>query len=50
MQTRTIGQNGPEVSALGLGCMGMSGSYGATERREAIATIHAAVMQRLRPE
>jgi aryl-alcohol dehydrogenase-like predicted oxidoreductase len=43
MQTRTIGQNGPEVSALGLGCMGMSGSYGATDRREAIATIHAAL-------
>jgi aryl-alcohol dehydrogenase-like predicted oxidoreductase len=34
---------GPEVSALGLGCMGMSGMYGPADRAESIATIHAAL-------
>jgi len=38
-----LGADGPEVSALGLGCMGMSGSYGPSDRGEAIATIHAAL-------
>jgi aryl-alcohol dehydrogenase-like predicted oxidoreductase len=43
MQTRQLGQNGPTVSALGLGCMGMSGMYGPADRQESIATIHAAL-------
>ncbi|RYD24849.1 MAG: aldo/keto reductase, partial [Lysobacteraceae bacterium] len=43
MQTRVLGQNGLEVSALGLGCMGLSFGYGpATDRSEAIALIRAA--------
>lgn len=42
-KTRRLGQSGPEVSAIGLGCMGMSGMYGPTERAESIATIHAAI-------
>jgi pyridoxine 4-dehydrogenase len=40
---RRLGANGPEVSALGLGCMGMSGMYGPADRGESIATIHAAL-------
>jgi aryl-alcohol dehydrogenase-like predicted oxidoreductase len=41
--TRTLGATGPTVSALGLGCMGMSDMYGASDRAESIATIHAAL-------
>jgi aryl-alcohol dehydrogenase-like predicted oxidoreductase len=41
--TRRLGNDGPEVSALGLGCMGMSGMYGPADRAESIATIHAAL-------
>lgn len=37
------GRTGPTVSALGLGCMGMSGMYGPADRAESIATIHAAM-------
>ena len=43
IQTRQLGATGPTVSALGLGCMGMSGMYGAADRDESIATIHAAL-------
>ena len=43
MQTRTLGPDGPEVSALGLGCMGMSEFYGAHDDAESIATIHRAL-------
>lgn len=43
MQTRVLGRSGLEVSALGLGCMGLSFGYGpATDRGEAIALIRAA--------
>ena len=43
MQTRRLGRSGPEVSALGLGCMAMSGTYGPADRAAAIATIHTAL-------
>jgi aryl-alcohol dehydrogenase-like predicted oxidoreductase len=43
MNTRTLGSNGPTVSALGLGCMGMSDLYGPADDAESIATIHAAL-------
>ncbi|MER5447228.1 aldo/keto reductase [Streptomyces sp. NPDC002764] len=43
IQTRNLGTTGPQVSALGLGCMGMSGMYGEADRAESIATIHAAL-------
>src|SRR5438105_4149615 len=43
MITRQLGSGGPRVSALGLGCMGMSDSYGPADRTESIATIHAAL-------
>lgn len=45
MQTRPLGSTGPAVSALGLGAMGMSDAYGATDRAESIATVHAALEQ-----
>jgi len=43
MQTRQLGSAGPMVSALGLGCMGMTPIYATPDPDEAIATIHAAV-------
>jgi aryl-alcohol dehydrogenase-like predicted oxidoreductase len=43
MQTRHLGKGGPLVSALGLGCMGMSEFYGPGDETESIATIHRAV-------
>ncbi len=43
MKTRRLGSNGPEVSAIGLGCMGMTEVYGAADEAEGIATIHAAL-------
>ncbi|HEX6741389.1 MAG TPA: aldo/keto reductase, partial [Sphingomicrobium sp.] len=41
--TRRLGTNGPEVSAIGLGCMGMSEFYGAGDDAESIATIDHAL-------
>src|SRR5215208_6755792 len=43
MHTRPLWSTGPQVSALGLGCMGMSWLYGDADRTECIATIHAAL-------
>jgi len=43
MQTRQLGSNGPQVSALGLGCMGMTPIYATPDPDEAIATIRAAL-------
>src|SRR5690348_12081888 len=40
---RTLGQNGPEVSAIGLGCMGMSDFYGPSSEEDSIKTIHHAI-------
>ena len=43
MECRQLGAAGPRSSAVGLGCMGMSGMYGPSDRAESIATIHAAL-------
>jgi aryl-alcohol dehydrogenase-like predicted oxidoreductase len=43
MQKRKLGNQGLEVSAIGLGCMGMSWMYGESEDGESIATIHRAI-------
>jgi aryl-alcohol dehydrogenase-like predicted oxidoreductase len=43
-KTKTkLGATGPEVFPIALGCMGMSGMYGATNDDEGVATIHAAI-------
>jgi aryl-alcohol dehydrogenase-like predicted oxidoreductase len=47
MQFRRIGRDGPRVSAIGLGCMGMSEFYGPRDDTESIATIHRALDQGL---
>jgi aryl-alcohol dehydrogenase-like predicted oxidoreductase len=43
MEQRRVGNNGPSVGALGLGCMGMSEFYGAGDEAESIRTIHRAI-------
>lgn len=43
MQQRRLGRDGPAVSAIGLGCMGMSEFYGPRDDAEAVATIHRAL-------
>ena len=43
MRKVKLGKSGPEVSAMGLGCMGMSISYGTPNDEESVATIHRAL-------
>src|SRR5689334_12961842 len=42
-QQRRLGKNGPTVSAMGLGCMGMSYAYGKPDQRESLATVDRAL-------
>src|ERR1035437_6611501 len=43
MNRRELGQSGLKVSSIGLGCWGMSGSYGAADEAESAATLHHAL-------
>ena len=43
LQAHKLGRTGPEVFPIALGCMGMSGVYGAADENESVATIHAAL-------
>jgi len=42
-ERRRIGRNGPEVLAVGLGCMSLSGTYGTSDDDEAIGFLHRAI-------
>jgi len=41
--SRTVGKSGPEVPAIGLGCMVLSGSYGPVDEKQSLATLHRAL-------
>src|SRR5688572_19717059 len=43
VQLRQLGQSGPRVSAIGLGCMGMSAGYGVRDDEESVRTLQRAV-------
>jgi aryl-alcohol dehydrogenase-like predicted oxidoreductase len=43
LSKRQLGQQGLDVSMIGLGCMGMSQSYGSADEAESIATLHRAI-------
>ena len=43
MEQRRLGREGPLVSAVGLGCMGLSQGYGATDDEQSVATVHRAL-------
>ena len=43
MKYRTLGKTGEQLSALGLGCMGMSFAYGPTDEKESLATLEKAL-------
>jgi len=43
MRRRVLGNSGTNVSAIGLGCWGMSGSYGPADEEESVATLHHAL-------
>ena len=43
MRLRRLGRSGPQVSTMGLGCMGMSEFYGARDDDESVATIHRSI-------
>jgi len=43
MKTRTLGREGLTVSAIGLGCMGLSQAYGPADDEQSIATVHRAI-------
>ncbi len=43
METRKLGKTGVSISAIGLGCMGMSEFYGAAEEKESLNTLHRAI-------
>ncbi len=50
MERANLGKSGPRVSRIGLGCMGMSGMYGANDEAQAVATIRAVLPAAVRLE